>query len=510
MKTKNIIVLLISSMLLYSCFKDESTLDTMEIEGVVIDTTGMSELSVFQFDNLIVEPDLQFSENSDLSYEWRINLAPNDTTYQVIGEERNLNYQINNSPTASGRLYQIFYKVTNNDTGVEYIMTWPLTIRNSIGEGLVVAVTADGVSTDFSHIMSPEVTPDFNETDIKYHIYSARNGETLPGIVKDMRFYQIYAVDALIALTDDTIYRINTLDYTLEGSNEDLFFVAPEVFKPQALSAATQADLLVNNGDLTSTYLGISKKFGSAFSSEFEVPSIIGVNAKSNVPVVLSFYDEENDSFIYQSSFQSFGDTNMYENTNSSDAFDASTVENKTNLAAGVSTDSNFRHLLKDENTGIVELFVFDGGSYPYPDPIVPPTPIAKYSLEDAPEIDDAEFFVLLDNQKVMYYATKTKIYAMIYSSGTPVFEERYEAPAGEEITTLQIYQQADYPFRYEGWDPPYLPTNNKQLVMSTYDGSEGKVYLLPLVNTGVGNIDDANIKVFSGFDRITAITTQL
>ena len=98
----------------------------------------------------------------------------------------------------------------------------------------------------------------------------------------------------------------------------------------------------------------------------------------------------------------------------------------------------------------------------------------------------------------------------MIYSSGSPVFEERYAAPAGEEITTLQVYQQSDYPFRYEGWDPPYIETNNKQLVMSTYDGSEGKVYLLPLVNTGIGNIDDANIKVFTGFDRVTAITTQL
>lgn len=510
MKIKNIIILLVSSIVLFSCFKDESTLDTIEIEGVVIDTTGMSQLSVFQFDDLVVEPELQFSENSDLSYEWRINLAPNDTTYQVIGEERNLNYKINNSPTASGRLYQIFYKVTNNDTGVEYIMTWPLTIRNSISEGLVLAVTSDGVSTDFSHIMSPEVTPDFDETDVKYHIYSARNGETLPGIVKDMRFAQIFGVDALLAITDETIYRVNTLDYTLEGKNEDLFFVPPNTFEPQVLSGATQADLFVNNGELTSSYFGASKKFGSAFNSDFEVPSIIGVNPYSGVPVVLSFYDEEKDVFVYQSSFQSFGDTNMYENSRSGDAFDAAIVDGKVNLAASVSKESNFRHLLKDENTGVVELYVFDGGSYPYPDPIIPPTPIAKYILDGAPGIDEATKFVLMDNQKVLYYATSTKIYAMLYSSDTPVFEERYEAPVGEEITTLQVYQQADYPFRYEGSDPPYNETNNKQLIMSTYDGSEGKVYLLPLVNMGIGNIDDANIKMFSGFDRITAITTQL
>lgn len=509
MKTKNIIVLLISSIVLFSCFKDDSTLDTMEIEGVVIDTTGISELSVFQFDHLVVEPDLEFSENSDLSYEWRINLAPNDTTYQVIGEERNLNYQINNSPTFSGRLYQIFYKVTNNDTGIDYIMTWPLTIRNSIGEGLVVAVTADNVSTDFSHIMSPEVTPDFDETDVKYNIYSARNGETLPGIIKDMRFLQIYGVDALLAITDETIYRVNTLDYTLEGKNGDLFFVAPGVFKPQTLSGATQADLFVNNGKLTSTYFGAAKKFGSAFSSDFEVPSVIGVNPFYGATVALSFYDETNETFVYQPSVTSFGDRKMYENTTSGAAFDTGTVKNKINIDANASTDGDFRHLLKDTSTGEIGLYIFNGGVSNYPNPVTPPTPKAFYDLSDAPGIDEATEFVLMDNQKILYYATSTKIYAMLYSSGTPVFEERYSAPAGEEITTLQVYKQADYPFRYD-WDPPYLDTNNKQLIMSTYDGSEGKVYLLPLINTGVGNIDDANIKVFSGFDRITAITTQL
>ncbi len=97
----------------------------------------------------------------------------------------------------------------------------------------------------------------------------------------------------------------------------------------------------------------------------------------------------------------------------------------------------------------------------------------------------------------------------MLYSTETPVFELRYSVPAGEEITTLQVYRQADYPFRSEGWDPPYNATNNKQLIMSTY-GTEGKVYILPMINAGVGNIDVANIKTFNGFDRITAITTQL
>jgi hypothetical protein len=35
-------------------------------------------------------------------------------------------------------------------------------------------------------------------------------------------------------------------------------------------------------------------------------------------------------------------------------------------------------------------------------------------------------------------------------------------------------------------------------------------VYILPMINFGVGNIDVPNIKVFNGFKRITAIGIQL
>lgn len=129
--------------------------------------------------------------------------------------------------------------------------------------------------------------------------------------------------------------------------------------------------------------------------------------------------------------------------------------------------------------------------------------------MADAPGIDEAENFTFLDNQKVLYYTSGNVLYAMLYSGNEPVFEERYRFPDAEEVTTVQVYRQADYPFRSEGLDPPYIATNNKQLIISTY-GSEGKVYLLPFVNTGVGNIDDTKIEVFEGFDRITAITTQL
>ncbi|MGI0107025.1 PKD-like family lipoprotein [Salinimicrobium sp. WS361] len=495
--------------LLHSCFKDESTLDVNTIEGVEIDTSGISNLTIYQFENLIVEPDLVTDGLAEerLSYEWKINLEPDDTVYQVLGEQRNLNSEIIFSSTEPGDFHQLVYTVTDGQTGIDYIMTWPLRILNSIGEGIVVAETPDGINTDLSHIMSPEVTPDFASTDVKHNVFSTLNGTTIPGITKQLKGYTIFGENAIIGITDEMIYKINPLDYSLAGTDGGLFYVAPESFNPQKLDAVNQGSIIVNNGELTSTFLGVSRKFGVPFTSDYDVPEVFAVNPAANPAVTLNFYSEELERFIYQPSLTQFGDRTMHLIPGDEGAeFDPANLSGKKNLAASAGTNGNFRHVLQDEASGEVGLYIFDGGQSIYPD-IFPPAPIAYFDLSQAPEINEAQYFAFLDDQRILYYATTTKIYAVLFASSSLQVEERYTLPAGEEITTLQVYQQADYPFRSTD---DYLPLNNDALLMSSYDNTQGKVYLLPLINTGLGNVDTSNITSYEGFSRITALGIQL
>lgn len=497
------------AVLMQSCFKDDSLQDINKFEGVEIDTTGMSTLSVYQFEQLSVEPNLQYQGITDerFSYEWKINLAPNDTLYEVLSNERNLVSEIDLKPTDHDYPLQIVYTVTDEKTGIDYIMSWPLRILNNIGEGIIVAETADGYNTDLSHIMSPMVTPGYESISVKHHVYSSINDKLIPGLTKQLKYYSIYGKNAVLGITDESIYRINPLDYTLDGTNGDLFYVAPEILQPQKLGQVLQGSLLVNNGNLTSTYFGASKKYGVPFSADYDVPAIFAANPASNPAVTLSFYSEAEGQFIYQPSLTQFGDTKMHETPGVEDGpFDPSSLEGMTNLAAGVGTNGNFRHVLKNKTTGEIGLYILDGGEMIYPD-LTPPAPLAFYDLSQAPGIAEAKFFSFLDDQRILYYATSTKIYAVLFSTSNLKVEERFDIPEGQEITTLQIYQQADYPFRYTD---DYLPLNNKALLMSTYDGNQGRVYLMPLINTGIGNIDKDSISVFDGFDRITALGTQL
>lgn len=508
MKNLKLLLLLIgiTGILFSSCSRDDSTLAVNKIAGVEIDTTGNSELSVYQFERLVVEPELNLNglSESELAYEWKITIVPGDTIYEVLSEEKTLDVEILFKPNSTRHQYQLVYTVTDQPTGLEYIMSWPLTIKNNIGEGLVVATTADGTHADISHIMSPLVTPDYTEISIKYNIYSINNGgEKINGPIRNMLFTNFYQEDVILTLTDENIIRINTFDYTFGGINEALFFGSVPL-PPQALYRAPQGDIYIGNGKLTATWLAISKQFGLPFDFSYTVPDHIAIKRFSGPPVMISFYDEVNEQFVYLPTIAQWGDNDMHPTPSVADgAFDPTFVPSKINMAAGIGQNGEFLHLLKDTGTNELALYVFNRGGFVSPD-VIPPSPIALHDFSGAPDIENAEFFVLMDNQKVMYYATKTKIYAALYGTASPTFEERYSLPVGEEITTLQVYQQASYPFA-----DTYLPSNNEQLVMSTFDGTEGKVYLLPITNIGVGNIDESNIKVYSGFDRVTAIATQ-
>ncbi len=515
MKTKYIflffIALLLSGGFITSCYDDSSTLDIDDIGTVEIDTTGITELSVYQFEHLVVEPQINIDgiSESDLTYTWRINLEPNDTTFIVIGNEKNLDYEVSLKPNESVYYYYLTLTITNQLNGLDYMMAWETIVKNPLGEGLVVAESSDDANTDLSIIMSPEVTEGYSGENVLRHVYSVNNGGALiPGLIKQMRFAVVYTVNSLFAITDNSMVKVETFDYSYGGMNDDLFFATKDSYNPQMLGYVTPGgDLYVGNHQLTSTNLGITRKFGLPFDFAYQVPDHVAMNPRKSedleVEVVINFYDESLGGFVYLPSIASFGDNNMHAYEPVSDAvFDPSSVPGKINLAAGINLERDFLHLLKDKTSGGVGLYILDGGGYESPY-VIAPAPKAFFDLSDAPEIDNATQFVFLNDQKVLFYATSTKIYAVLYGTSTPTYEERYTVPSGEEITTLQLYLQSGYPTK-----DTYVATHNRQLVMSTYS-TEGKVYLLPFKNLGAANIDTENIKTFDGFGRITAITPQ-
>ncbi|MCG8375478.1 MAG: PKD-like family lipoprotein, partial [Chlorobiales bacterium] len=268
------IVLLSVAGLLASCYDDSSTLDVNEIPGLYVNQNGVDKLNVFQYERLQVNPDISIVgiDEQNIEYEWKINSAPDDTLFSIIGTEKNLDYEMLLKPNQGGKTYQLLFTAKDKLHDLEYLTVWDLEVKNPINEGLVVAELHSENKTDFSLIMAPEVTEDYDKVTILKNVYSVNSGQQIDGEVKQIRFTNMYGSNIILAITNNSITQINTFDYSFGAMNDDLFFAAKDSYSPQLLGGVNQSDIYVGNNRLTATWLGISRKFGLPFDFSYEVP----------------------------------------------------------------------------------------------------------------------------------------------------------------------------------------------------------------------------------------------
>lgn len=509
-----ILLLLAITVVYAACRKDTSSLDNNKIPGVSFDTTGQSTLSVYQFERLVVEPKINTEgiEEKDLTYSWRITQVYNDTTTTELGNQRNLDAEIRFPPTNPGSELRLFYVVTDTKHDLKYIMNWRLTVRNNIGMGLVVAELDANGKADLTHIMNPDLTLDYHDESVKHNVFSSINGSRIEGEIKKMKYVKVSDGNAIIALTDNSLTKISTLDYKQSGFNGDLFFAPTTINNVQGIYSVYQNDVLVVNGQLFPTWMAISKKWGIPLDNNVEMPDIMALNpfntsATTNPyypAFLINLYNEEEGWFNYIGSLNSFADRNPYRHPEQAgQAFNPNDLPGKKNLAAGVTVDKGFIHVLKDKTTNAVGVYLFNAGVNEG-STLTPPLATSYFDISNAPGIQQATLFTMLDDQRLFYYASGNKIYAVMYGGATPIVEERYTAPGSEQITAMDVFRQADYPY-----SASYLPANNKLLMVGTH-ASEGKLYFFPMKNIGLGTLDVANAKSYGGFKKITAFATQL
>jgi len=514
----SLITILILSLGYVACRKDDSSLDLNKIPGVTIDTTGQSTLSVFQFNNLVVKPKLNIAgvDENDLAYSWRITMLYNDTASTEIGQERDLDAVIGFQPTQPSQELRIIYTVTDKKHDLKYIMIWPLTVRNNIGMGLVIAETDGSGNSDLSHIMSPEVTLDYSDVSIKHNVYSSLNGQNIQGDIKRLRYLKMNGGNSMIALTDKSITRVSAITYKLVAQNGGLFYNPMTFDKVQGFYGNYQNDIVIVNDRMHVAWMELSPKWPIPLDYAVKMPGIMAANPFSNnlgqdgvrytPPVRVNFYEEEKGKFYFMRYLTTNQDRAAYPYTEQAgQAFSGHNLPGKTNMAAGWTSDRGFLHVLKDKTSGAVGLYLLSGGTEDNTGTIfTQPFPLNFWDITSAPGIQNATLFTILDDQKVFYYASGNKIYAVMYGGSTPVVEERYSAPAGETITAMDIYRHPGYPLL-----DSYIATNNKMLLVGTH-GTEGKVHFIPMKNPGLGTLDASNAKTFGGFGKVTAFGPQL
>lgn len=512
-KLYNILLLGAFIFALTSCFQDKSTFDTDKIDGVNIEV-----LSINYYDetsDAIIIPTLDVlkikikatkgnNTNPDVSYKWLLNPAPWLHATLELGEEAELEYKVPLRISTS-QPYRLSLTVTDNETGIKYFKEWFLYVSGKFSEGLIVAHTNDNTTSDMSFISSQLFSEKAVEENIDKNIFSATQGAKMDGLITSMVYYSPQRSVFGVTSTKES-FRVSANDFSLYGYGKELFtYDAISSSNAMGVYYGNASNIyLVDNGLIYAAYSANSHKFPTAIHYNRTPPySVDGpivcytYNFTDRARAI--FYEKNSESIKVLKSTSSPLYTKVY------DLKDG--VSNKKSVGGGIGSNEKLILILKDKATGVHTIYsAYNGMEDPAPQNI---DEVTSMDIPTGNDIENAKEFFVCDNQPVIYYSTDNAIYAINIQTGVPVVSQKYTVGAGEEITTMKVFQQAWYQQnRKQGTTP--IDTHNKTMLISIYNSAEnsGKLIAIPIINLGEGNLDKPNQKEFPGFAKITAVVS--
>lgn len=519
------LILLFALFVTSSCFQDKSSLDTNSIDDIVIEATDMPDiLRVDYLGEVTFAPTVKMggvTNPENLSYRWEINQTPGQTEMVEIGTERVLNTTITNQILPAA--YTLVFTVRDEQYGLEYQRSWPLYVSSAFREGIVVAHTRDGQSSDISLIMDNPVTTAYDKGEkIVMDIWESSIGETRPALIESIE-YTLHKPSPILTKNivtviyeDNNIEMIDCEDYSLYKDADKIFPGRTSEFDPQSFHTINNGYwLLVANN---TPYVYANNQIITAF-----MLPVSGVQKADNAVVVVDnsegvgpyaiWYDKETGG-LYS--------VNMTVTTpamggayTSQGVFDPQNISNRTVIAGDISMDGvTATMLMKDNNTGVYELY---GISFPssYQDPSVPQIKVV-FPEELTAVIEDAVsvFFNMFD--PVMFVATTDKVYAVNFGGGVVSYKEVYSVGSGE-IAQAKLFVQGRFRLNQDDFDsengPIYeapLDLNTNAIVLAVNEsGGNGRIEVIPQSSTSTGTLNTAEKLNYTGFGEILDFTFQ-
>lgn len=504
--------LALAAISLTSCnFVDKGSYEINPLTDIVIDTAGIPLVqNVVRLAELEIKPNVsrQGVKTEDFSYEWRICLLPGAdfTRAIVIGKEKNLKAVINLLPDAS--YYSLWYRVTDNTTGLMASIVWQIVVEASSGQGLVVADSDNGTTSDLSIILDTLFTYQYvvkgtttpKPTLFKRNEFSRANTRKITGIIHTMFAQRLYQdaryTNFLHGESRINVFRINTLDYSVVAEGKNLFYdplIVLDIDHYYLNGPSSDGALLTNSGKVcnrraeVSTFVGY-RKFSIFLPGNYTCNEFIAVHPSIASQAI--FYDNGLGKFLKLGTTINVNAVPKEVGAGTT-PFNAQNLPGYTVLGGGIGTFSESRFILKKGSYYGVFCITDNAAS----------TPRRMLDISSAPNIASAVSFVFPLDQAVIYYATASKVYSIrIPDGGSVTYTDLYTSP--EPITMLEMLRKSG---------STTVPYSERCLLAVTYNGTEGKITALPIPSSGLdlGLIDLTIKATFSGFKRISSVAVQ-
>lgn len=510
-----------------ACYEDTSTLQTTEIPPVEIEVpeaiaASLSVVHNAQLDVTGIRITKAGRENpEELAYAWSVCKTQNGSEPILLATTPELHEVIDLPISSDG--YYLILTVTDTEHDLQYLYKWNLYVTAQYNEGLVVAYTTDGTTSDLGLIMHPRITYQYSggeQGTVEKDLIRKANGAPFPAPVTHL----LYTYDKdqyrnmLWVSTPDDLMRVETDYYEILGHSGDYFVYPPRKLDIRNILNTFQCTMIVNDGDIYETQLSRGRismpvTGTESMSIDNNVVSAHSAPGSTRKPSTI-FYDREQAKFCYGYNVSFYACNSV-----PSGAFDPGAAPGLRCVAGGISID-NATHtllMLNENPTGAddckYKLYTFGN----YSATAGAPTAKLIYKIPEAANalIDEAVtcFFSRLD--PVLYIVTPGAIHKVIFEAGAVAFDPTpvFTAPAGEHITLARLYVQGYYAMEnYDGAGS--YPSNATQawssravIAVTSKDDGNDKVHIIPQINYGSGQLDGANALVFDGFGKILDFT---
>ncbi len=519
------------------CYDDDSTYAehpigdvTVNVESVnfLDETSGAIRIPALDTLDIKVSASKENDPDVELEYSWEITPVTFQTHTEIIGNGPELSYVVHGeiNPTDP---YMLILTVTDKATGIKVFKQWKLFITDKYGEVLIVADTKNGETTDFSYVLNNRISYNIGREGTDRNLYSAANGEGFAGLVRQMVYANTPNGGRIIYLIteDKNLYAVNAINFSTIGSGKELFSTGADLIgdiSAENLDWGPYSYIyLNNNGTLYHTDTDREQKFGFVSVTGTPAYRAQGRLYPYNIRWVRPAGTQTSTrAWFFDSAEGTIRTVTGVSGTSPSSKILVSGLAGCENVGGGVNNNNRLQMIIRDNAAGTWTVYtgyngteaVQNGDSY---SPIADIDNVSAMPVRTPNNITAQSEFAVCGNQPVIYYSTPSAVYAINTLSGSavPQAEAKYSAPAGEEITHIEIYRQSWHLKDREGFEYyyyenpiPEAPLNNKALLVTTYNQStgEGKVRILPMENFGSGDLDSSDQLVFDGFGRILAV----
>lgn len=490
---KNQIVLLLSLLVICSsCYDDKGNYVYKELVKLEIDTVGKGispEMTALQFENFKVPVNIKYDGDiKNLSFEWKI--YPQNPQKEESAKKFDAPLVLSTKAALDNIIYvtpdKYFLTLTVTDKlqDIKHFLRIKLNVDTRLSKGICVLDEKNG-KYDLSMIRTSRLLTDMNPSDDKVYrsIFSGVNSRE----VADGRFLgYASAINTLYFFTKTGGFKLNANTFKIVSDDYTSWFSFPISINgtPEAfMQTSRPMQMLIDNGLV---YVWDHKSmgtitFGDRLNGDYHAASYLPRISTSTFSTVI--FDEKNNRFA---SINQFGSNVGVFPATPDAVFNLNDIGKSKQL---MFMDNGFNEytyaVFHDTQTLNYDLYVADFSG-------TKATPVAKYKMDNCPEINKNTHYAFANRGNICFYASATKLYQYKYASTN--MAETVHSFIGETITGLKVFKQ------------PQHAKDGKLLIVSTLTkNGTGKLYLIEF-NELNGTIAGGTQQAFEGFGKIVDI----